>query len=186
MKKQTVEKFEINLKNLKPDGEIFEYNTQVERGMHTKIEDLIGKNEADIQIEVMPIGNAYQVNGLIKTNLPLDCSRCGNDISYPLNLKINEILVVEEKRPRGSKQTKNQESEHWTSEGPFCNYLESNVFDIAEYIHEQIASNTPFITECGTAECEKITQSGFSSSNMGDFQQDANPFEILRNFTTKQ
>jgi uncharacterized metal-binding protein YceD (DUF177 family) len=184
--KKNVDIFEINLRNLKPDGETFEYDTQVEPGLQSKIRDLTGQNNTVVKIELLPIGNAFQVRGSIKANLPLECSRCGTDMSLPLDLNVNEILIIEEKRPRGSQQTKNQESERWTSEGPFCNYLESYIFDLAEYIHEQIASNTPYITECGTVDCENLTHSSISSSNMEEYQQDANPFEILRNFSTKQ
>jgi uncharacterized metal-binding protein YceD (DUF177 family) len=125
------------------------------------------------------MGNVYEIIGKVQSSRELACSRCGTDVLSPVNLSFSEIIVVEKTRPRKSSTTHVSRSEDQA--GPFCNYLTSENFDLAAFIHEQIAANEPYQIQCGRPECDefvKLHQEKIATTESAS--EDDSPFAILK------
>ena len=139
----------VNLKNLPSDGEDFHF-TRKDGILDASLKDLIDQSDYNIEITLRPMGDIYQAEGLVKTNLNLICTRCGQDLKLALNEHFSEMIMIESKKPRKGTSSSHENSQ----EGPYCNFIESPNFDIGDFIHEQIASSEPYTVECGRSNCE--------------------------------
>ncbi|MCB0341479.1 MAG: DUF177 domain-containing protein [Pseudobdellovibrionaceae bacterium] len=174
----------IHLNELPEQGWDYHY-TNKSGELNDVLKDLIGQRPYSIEFHLKPIGNAFEIRGTIKTALGLICSRCAIEFEYNVNEPINEILVIEEGRPRGSRSSRTNHSSEWTTEGPFCNYLKSPVFDVAPYIHELVAASEPYQPrpQSGCDEnCEnlkKAQKSGYFGHNAPLEPEKQSPFSVL-------
>ena len=171
----------VNLKELKPEGETFIYN-QSTGELNKRLNDLVQNRDYDVEVQLLPMGNAFEISGKIRTSLDLLCSQCGRDMTSPVDEKFNELIVVMSERPRaghsGHTGTLTEGS------GPFCNYLSSYSLDLGDYIHELIAAAEPFAPQCLRADCENHLNN-LKMSLSPQSQTSPNPFEILKNIQVK-
>lgn len=167
----------VNLSSLQESGEEYRYST--ESGELTqKLKDLIDDNAYKVRIELRPIGNAFEIAGEIHTHLNVSCSLCGRDTRHAVDEDFRELIVIEEERGRGG-HTGHMAAD-LVSDGPFCNYVQSPVFNLGEFIHEHIATEEPYIIECGQPDCEKVMKAAQLKAQDPDYT-DANPFSVLKN-----
>lgn len=170
----------IQLSEIPDEGRQFQYNRDSGELNHL-LEDIIGKNTYSVDLRLQPSGNVYSISGDIRTQLETQCSHCGRDMEYPVNDSFNELIVIEDPRPRKS------DSSHSMSEDSsiYCNHIQSQNFNIGEFVHEHIAASEPFVVKCERADCdsffEKAQKSASAPENMGK----QNPFEALKNFKPK-
>lgn len=177
-------KIKVDLNSVPEDGMNLSYS-QEDGEFAANLKDLIGDNAFTVNYSIQALGNVFKIEGVVTTKTVLDCSRCGEDVMYPLNLKVDELLMVEDNSPRGSKHSKSQSSEQWTENGPFCNHLESAQFDLSEFTHEIIASNLPYVVECkNTKDCEDFIKTRMKLSTTEEEESTSNPFDVLQNFNS--
>lgn len=164
----------IRLDEVSENGDDFVYTSESGE-ISASLKDLIGDHKYNVKIHLKPMGNVYEITCDFETSMDLHCSRCGRLTATGIHDNSHELLVIEKSRPRNAKSAGSR-SETTANSGPFCNYIESINFDLAEFIHEQIASNEPFIVECGKEDCFDLVESLQTEVKL----EKANPFEVLK------
>jgi uncharacterized metal-binding protein YceD (DUF177 family) len=166
----------VMLPSLQESGETYKY-TNATGELTKSLEDLIGSSPYSVNIVLKPMGNAFEISGDIKTEMMTSCAHCGRDMAYEVNDDFREIILIEEERGRGGHT--GHAGADLVSDGPFCNYVQSPQFSIADFVHEHIAAEEPYIAECGKSDCEKVMKSAQLKS--GDPEStDTNPFSVLK------
>lgn len=86
-------KFLINLENIAFEGEAFEFKAE-HINANKNLSEISVKNSANfIEFFVQPIdGSHFSIKGSLNLIQPLSCSRCGEDVSNPLKLEIDDFL----------------------------------------------------------------------------------------------
>jgi uncharacterized metal-binding protein YceD (DUF177 family) len=168
----------IDLSEVPLEGRHFKYDSEGKE-LSEVLSDLIEDRPYRVDFHVRPLGNVYEVSGEIGTTLALTCARCGRDFQRPSTTEFRELVVVEKERPRGSRS---DHVHHEDAGGLFCNYQTSDEFDVAEYIHEQIASSEPLVAHCELPDCEK---SPLSTPPEQTWQVE-NPFAALKDLKLKK
>ena len=178
----------INLNEIPDPGREYLYS-DVTAELTPSVDDLIGKNPYELKVRIQPIGNAYQVTGSLTCALDLICSRCAIDFKFPVKQEINEILIIEEKRPRGGRSAKSNHSSEWLEDGPYCTSLESEYFNMGEFLREIIALAEP-LQPMGKGNCDEscenyqraIAKGWLKSPNSPDldFPDESSPFDVLK------
>ena len=143
---------QIVLKDLPSDGREFSYS-RASGELNSDIEDLVGKNDYQISFTITPVGNAYTLKGRVKTAMDLQCALCAGDFKFKIDQPLNELLVRQPPMGKGDFQTKANHAHEWTEAGPDYIMLESDAFQVGEYIHEAIALCEP-IQPKGAPECD--------------------------------
>lgn len=149
--------------------------------LNESLKDLIGDHDYQVEITLRPLGNVFEISGLIKTNRDISCSRCARDIKQAINKPFTELIVIEDDRPR--KTRSGHVSNESLASGPYCNYVKSEVFSLTDFIHEQIATEETFLVECGLPDCEDLL-----SQYQGELppeNEKNNPFAVLKNLKPK-
>lgn len=189
MRKLVVNPVHIPLNELPAEGRQFVY-TQESGELNKVLKDLIGSNSFKVDLEIRPIGNAYEVKGHIYSSMDLSCSRCALDFKHSINEKVKEVLVVTEALGRTAHMAKVNHANELDEAAPQCIILESEVFDVGEYVHEIIALAEPIRPlakpNCDDS-CENLTelyQKGFLTKpeqETNGIKEDS-PFSVLKNF----
>lgn len=145
-----------------------------------QLQDLIKNSPYNVEISLRPMGNVYEITGKVASHMDIPCSRCGTDVATPVNVNFNELIVIEKARPRKSSTTHVSNTEE--GEGPFCNYVQSDMFDLGEFIHEQLASNEPYQVRCGQDSCVDIVNllQQNEAAAFVEPEKDS-PFAVLKN-----
>lgn len=171
----------VDLKNLPDDGENFEFSRQTGE-LNETLKDLVPHADYNVDLNVKPMGNVFEISGKIDTELELSCSRCGREMNYPVHDQFQELIVVTKEKPRAG------HSGHTGSElndGPYCNYLTHYSLDLGEFIHEHIASSEPYTPHCKRLDCESfLQQAQVEVAVIND--EESNPFAALKNLSVRR
>ena len=136
----------IDLKSIDEDGKDYNFD-ELSDELLGAFSDLIGENTAfKIQIEIRPLGNTFQVMGTVASEYDEVCSKCGYDVSLPLKARINEIVVIEEQRPRNTQVS--QSRQNFDSSSPAVTYINDSCFDLKEFLHEMMATGFADYPQC--------------------------------------
>jgi uncharacterized metal-binding protein YceD (DUF177 family) len=141
----------ISLSEIPEQGCQYHYSRSTGE-LNEQLKDLIGSNDYQLDIELKPQGNLFEVRGSVETHLDLLCSRCAVDFKFKVNQSFHEWLMVEDSRPRRSHSSHSNHASE-SLNGVYCNHLSSEKFDVGEYVHEIIASAEP-IQPLGRENCE--------------------------------
>jgi len=183
---KSISPLEITLKELPAEGREFIYSNKTEE-MNELLHDLIGKNPYEVVMQITPMGNTFDLRGTIRTGLDLQCSLCAMDMKFPVDLKVHELLVVQKPLAKGDQQTKNNHAHEWENQGPNYILLESEVFQVAEYVHEAIALAEP-IRPLGKPNCD-LSCENIPETAKKYFEEPeavrANPFQVLEKMKLK-
>jgi uncharacterized metal-binding protein YceD (DUF177 family) len=182
----------IALHELPDSGKTFDFNRETGE-LNSTFADLISPSTPfTVSVHIKPIGNAFELSGKISTRLNLPCSLCGNDLPLGVEENLHEVLVVGEQMPRDAQSAKvNHASE--LLEGASAEILESDIFDLAEYLHEILALVAP-IRFTKNEDCEKglcpeiapLLQKGALKLDSGPEKEAThNPFTVLQTFKLK-
>lgn len=181
---------EILLRELPPEGREFTY-THSSQELNDSLKDLIGSNSYEIRFRITPMGNTFDLRGTVKTHLDLECSLCAMDLTFPVEQKIHELLVLEKPLSKGDQLTKTNHAHEWESGGPDYIMLDSEVFRVGDYIHEVVALAEP-IRPLGKPDCdincENIPENlrkHLQTEGSRREQIRANPFRVLEKFKLK-
>jgi uncharacterized metal-binding protein YceD (DUF177 family) len=164
----------IALPDLPPQGEDYALNRKSGE-LNETLKDIISDRDYEISIHIKPIGNVYEISGRIQTEVNTQCSRCGRDALAPINDQFSELIVIEEPRPRKGSSS----SHEGHSDGPFCNYVTSPIFNLAEFCHEHIAAAEPYLFECGRPDCADTYKRATTHTEAPEFNK-TNPFQALK------
>lgn len=97
---------EIDLSRIPEDGENYIFNQNTGE-LNESLQDLIGSSLFEVQLFIKPLPQStFQVTGRIKTQLPEDCGKCGDPFLWPVDQKVNELLVPNISHQRGDKYQK--------------------------------------------------------------------------------
>lgn len=105
------------------------------------------KEPYQVDLHISDRGSFYQVKGSLSANTKNICSKCGDDISLPLETQFSDMVIEKPNNPRGSQYSKGKDVEN--SESTEVSYHEGGIFDLGEYLREQLALQIPLYPECG-------------------------------------
>lgn len=181
---------EISLKELPDEGREFVF-TDKSKELNETLADLIGENSFEVNFRITPMGNTFDLKGHIKTQMDLQCSLCAMDLKFPVNLNLHELLVVQKPLEKGDQLTKNNHAHEWERGGPDYILLDSDMFRVADYIHEAIGLAEP-IRPLGKPDCdmscenipEALKRYVLTEETKGEVIR-ANPFQVLEKMKLK-
>jgi len=184
----------INLKELPPEGQEFSYSRESGE-LNAVLKDLIGDHSYSAKLTITPMGNSFDLRGSLQTKMDLQCSLCAMDFQFPIELKLHELIVVMKKHAmgKGDQQSKTNHAHEWETQGPDYILMESDSFNVGDYLHEMVALAEP-IRPLGQPNCDKDCDnlSGrerrpwLSYGGEEDAQgAKANPFQVLEKIKLK-
>ncbi len=141
--------------------------------------DLIEQVPFNIHITINPLANAYRISGKFSSRSMEICSRCGYDIHYPLENFINEIIIIEEQRPKNTQVS--QSSRNFDKENPSVTYINKPQFDLKEFFHEIVAASLDPFPVCKDPEVCQSRQFVLKGTNIDKFEGHPG-FALLKNF----
>jgi uncharacterized protein len=174
----------IELSEIPATGKSYSF-TQTTKEITERVNDLLRGQSFEFTFTIQPIGQAFELIGEVKTKLPLLCSRCGIDIEHAIQSKAHEILLVQQEWPRGTKSSKSKASD-WEANGMNCYFLKNTELDVAELLHELIASQEPLQpvkSEACYSTCEnylEILKNGWLSDGSESSKNTHSPFMQLK------
>lgn len=183
-KKSLLNPVTIRLKELPLEGRIYEYSNE-SKELTESLKDLIGTNPYSIQLEVKPLGNAFEATGFIRTQLDLVCSRCGSPFKFQVNEKIREIIIIESALPRTGQQSKVNHINELEEAAPNCTSIPTDHFNVGEFSHEIIALTEP-LQPVGGSLCSEGCEDLLEKYNRGELgsqaqpDQESSPFAVLK------
>lgn len=138
----------IRLSEIPQEGRQYTFDRKSAE-LNGALRDLIGEGAYDVNMEIRPIGNAYELRGRVKTEMPEVCSTCGEDFNLRIDRPINEILFEDQEEYRKSHSVQGNQSVDFLSTGPTMTPYRNDVFDAGDFVHEMIAYAEPFYPMCG-------------------------------------
>ena len=137
----------IDLKTIEEEGKEYRFTEKSEEleGFFT---DLVEDHSFQVSVDIRPLGNSFQIHGEVQSGYKDICSKCGYEVEVPLYNKINEILTIEEKRPRHSQSVHGQNSVQFDESGPSVTYINDFEFNLGEFLHEIIAAGMEQYPKC--------------------------------------
>lgn len=176
---------QILLKDVPPEGRELVYS-QESGELDAALKDIVGENPYLIRLEIAPLGGAFQLKGRVTAAMNLQCSLCAQDFKFPVDLALDELLMVRSPIQKGDHESRVNHSSEMDVTAPGCTYLDSDLFDVGEYIHEVIALEEP-MRPLGGAQCEagcenlqkNVQREWLSVGSEEPIPVKANPFSVL-------
>lgn len=135
----------IRLFEVPEEGKHYVFNRKTAE-LNEIFEDLIGNEVYEANLFLRPINSKdFELTGKIQAQSPESCSRCGDDMIFPIQQVIREILIPKQAVDKTGKYSKlNHVLE--LQEGNTTDVLEveDEIFDVGEYLHEVVALAVPF------------------------------------------
>ncbi len=136
-----------------------------EDGIRQKFDLLISDDKsrepdvADVNIRILKIGKKVLIEGSVKISVVLNCSRCLNDFTYPLDISFRE-----EYNP--AKERADDDETELTEMEPDLSFYRNDEIDVAELIKEQVLLSVPMKPLCSSG-CIGICPECGKDLNMG-------------------
>jgi uncharacterized metal-binding protein YceD (DUF177 family) len=175
---------EISLKDLPLEGRDYEYTRQSGE-LNESLKDLLHNNDYKILMNLKPMGNTFELKASIETSMDMQCSLCASDFKQLVKTQFHEFLVIEKPLEKGDLHVRVNHAHEWESNGPEATILQSGMFHVGEYFHEQIALNEPIRPLCKPenehAGLEDLVKRDWLTVGPEASSKDtkANPFKIL-------
>lgn len=180
----------IRLNEIPTDGRSYTLNRETAE-LNKTLQDLLQKSNYQVDVYIRPINSKdFQISGVVKTQLPEVCSRCGDDFSMTIDKKINDILIEQPEDDRTGRYAKtlNTALESEGTEELSVSHYKDDQFDLGEYIHEAIALEIPFnpAPPCSTNGDCTVCHKNFKEKKVfyDEIMSEeikSNPFEALKN-----
>lgn len=182
----------IRLNEIPQDGRAYDFDRESGE-LNGDLQDLIGERAYKVNLFIKPIGNAYEMRGSLKANVPEVCSACGYDFDQSVERKVNEILFEEQDEHRKSHSVHGNQSVEFESSGPSMIPVKGDVFDAGAYVHEAIALEEPLYPVCGPngnclhkSEVDEIRRKLEADFALADQKTAGHPaFEVLKKLDLK-
>lgn len=175
----------INLLDLAPEGENYLLNQNTGE-LNAALSDLIGNTPYNVQFHLRPLQNGtYELQGTIQTQLPEQCSRCGEDFQFAIDQKFSELLIHRLPQDRNEHYVKPNHYSDLHDSGPTVYEVSGNQFDASEYFHELVALSEPNIPappqkangDCSL--CDQPCNKAISYEDKG-WEEPQSPFAALK------
>lgn len=140
-------------------SDIPEGGLQREYKIPVSVNEVSGPDIADVCIRVTKIKRIILVEGSVRINASLICSRCLKDFHHPL-----EISFKEEYKP--AEDLENEDEKELAYSELDTGFYRNDEIDIAELVSEQVLLSVPMKPLCGTGcrgicpECGKDLNAG--------------------------
>jgi len=167
----------ITLTDLPDKGKDYDY-THHSRELNNDLTDIIGENPYHVHLELSHLGNAFQATGSIQTSLSRECSRCGADLTLPMELNIQEIIVIHPELSRSSKNSRVNNVSELDSTGPDSISLSQPVLNVGEFVREIVVLNEPFQPLCETPCINPYLAENSKEISISD--ENLSPFAVLK------
>lgn len=138
----------IRLSEIPQEGRHYTFDRETGE-LNEALADILGESRYSAEMELKPIGNAYELRGRVRTSVPEVCSTCGYDFDLLIERKFHEILFEEHEEGRKAHSVHGNQSVDFLGEGVSMTPYRNEVFDAGEYVHEAIALSEPFYPKCG-------------------------------------
>lgn len=134
----------IKLSEVPEEGRDYKWSTNTGEA-NAVLKDIIGQNSYEAHFFIRPLNSRdFEMTGRIITKSPEVCSRCGQDINFPVDSKFHEILIPKQSQGRTGKYSKVNHVSDLPDSGPEFTEYEDMAFDMGEYLHEVVALAIPF------------------------------------------
>ncbi len=138
----------IRLNEIPEEGRHFVFSRDTGE-LNDSLLDLVGDHDYFAEMDLKPIGNAYELRGRVRTTLTEVCSTCGYDFDLEINRSFHDILFEENEESRNGHSAHGNQSIDFLSEGPMMTPYRNNIFEAGEYVREMVALAEPFYPKCG-------------------------------------
>ncbi len=187
MAKLSLNPVKVHLKELPLEGRRFEFSRESGE-FNEALKDLIGTSPYSIDLQIKPLGNVFELRGQVLAKMPLECSRCAFDFDHEIKENLNEVLVIAEALPRSGHMSKVNHANELQVDGPQCTVLESDFFNMADFVHEIIALAEP-IKPLGKPNCDEscenfiefLASAQAKGISLGATTEKESPFSVLKN-----
>ncbi len=134
----------IKLSDIPEEGQNYEFDRKTAE-LNQALDDLIADADYHIQFFIKPLNTKdFTLTGMIRTKTKENCSRCGDLFQFPIEKRINEILIPKPELDRTGKYAKTTVAiSEKDLEIAVLEYT-NNQFDLGDYLHEAIAIDVPF------------------------------------------
>jgi uncharacterized protein len=175
----------IRLSDILEEGEFYKLNRNTKE-LNESLRDLIQNEPYETEFNIRPLGNGtFELQGQFRSQLPEDCSRCGDEFSFKVDQKFNELLMPKLATDRTDHFAKPNHFSDLSATGPEVYEVKGDVFDAGEYFHELVALAVPLIPapaldknkNCSL--CNKPCAEAITYVDEG-FDKPVSPFEALK------
>ena len=137
-----------------------------------------------MELDVLPLGQSFDVRGTVETKLPQVCSLCADEYTLDLKEKFHQIVMNEDKH------TVSGFKENWSAEDVEVWMPKvAGQFDVGDMIHEVIGLAEPLRPICKT-DCKglcfqcgeelNLRQCDCSPVVAGQQKVETSPFSVLK------
>ncbi len=181
----------INLNEIPDDGREWILNRRTAE-LNETLKDLIASEPYEAEFSIRPLpSNTYELQGTIRTKMPEDCSRCGQDFKWDVSERFKELLMPELDQPRNSHFAKPNHVSDMNNAGPSVTEYRGQTFEIGEYLHEVVAISLPLVpapAEDSEGRCSvcKIMVRGCSFGFEDGTVVKSHPFSVLERLKKSQ
>ncbi|MES2963642.1 MAG: DUF177 domain-containing protein [Bdellovibrionota bacterium] len=139
----------IRLNEIPAEGRSYTFDRKTGE-LNADVGDLVGTHDYSVQMNINPIGNAYEMRGKLKTTLDEVCSKCGEEFAMPIEKSFHEILFEEPEDHRKSHSVNGNHSVDFANpETVSMTPVKGDIFDPGAFTHEAIGLAEPFYPLCG-------------------------------------
>jgi len=169
----------VRLSEIPENGLDLEFSEK-NKELSSKLKEYMGNQPFNAKIHILPIGDGFDLRGGLEGELPLTCSFCAKDFKLSLREKFHEVLFLGNKNSR-----KFQESGNLTDPELFVRNLDTDDFDVDEFLHEINGLAVPFQPQCQEA-CKGLCSGCGSDLNSEKCTCDpeknrkSSPFSVLK------
>lgn len=134
----------INLTEIPEEGRTYLWNNKTAE-LNAQLADLVGSIPHEAEFFIKPMNTKdFEMSGVIKTEVPDDCSRCGIDFNFKVNERFKAILIPKMEIDRTGKYAKVNHVSEAIEYGPSVSEYTGTHFEMGEYLHEIVALAAPF------------------------------------------
>ena len=175
--------YRLNLRDIPPEGRSYHF-THVTGEITADLKDLLGLEPFEVNFTIKPLGGAYEIDGNLKTQAPLQCSACGWDLPWKVEKKFHEFLVEAGPDQKSTHSVHGSESLNLDSADEGYATYQGDHFAVGEYFHEMIALAEPSYPTCGDNKCPNLSHVKEVMNQLQDevkkFEQNESPFAVLQ------
>ncbi len=153
---------------------------QTHQEMASALSDLLPGKAFKVVVDILDIGDGFDVKGKVEANYPLTCSFCANDYDRPILERFHEIIMAPEK----TKHKMNDKVGDLTDPDMNVITVEDGDFQFGEFIREIIGLTEPLQPPCKEIDRETCIDYMKFKQEFGDDCEEAknmssSPFSAL-------
>lgn len=169
----------IKLNEVPEEGQDYDYSRGTAE-LNSALVDLIQDNDYSVHMFIKPLNTKdFTVTGNVSTKRREQCSRCAEDFDQKIRKNLNEILIPHQEQDRTGKYSKSQVMLGSETEEVSVTEYNKQQFDVAEFVHEAIALEIPFVAYCDSCQKKEDSETFIYDEKMSEDSK-PNPFQALK------